>query len=413
MKFRLQTPFSSHDRFQIVFGARCSLIYDLKLGKAYHVNGAATQILKKIIKKPAKNLKEVLPHNLFHELIKYQFLGDDGSLNNETISIGPLPEKPFKKIWVELTNRCNQKCVHCYATASPKASEGLKTEIIQTFLKNVFTLGCEALQFTGGEPFLREDLPLLIDFSKRNNVREIELFSNLSTNNRSSLEKIAKYEIIISTTILAADAITHDRLTNLPGSFNRMISNIKFLQDSGISVNASIILMSETENQYEDIMKFCKDMKLHFGEPDSVRPFGRGRNKNIKCKKIHNVRDAPFFESTPRSFLYSKHYNSCWGNMLFLRFDGKVVPCPHARDLILGDIITDNFEDILDGAISQAWTLTLDDVETCKECEFKYICTDCRPLAFEENINNILQKNSRCLYDPFSGQWKKIPNQIK
>ena len=336
MKFQLQTPFSSHDRFQTVFGAKCSLIYDLKLAKAYHVNEAATQIIKNIIKKPVENLSKILPRSIFNELIKYQFLKDDGSLNNETISMGPLPKKPFKKIWVELTNKCNQRCVHCYATASPKASKGLETDKIQNFLQNVFILGCESIQFTGGEPLLRKDLLHFIDFSIKNKVKEIEIFSNLSTDNRNLLKRIAQYDIIVSTTILAADAKTHDRLTNSQGSFKRMISNIKFLQDAGVSVNASIILMSETENQYEDIISFCKKMNLHFGEPDPVRPFGRGRNKYLKCKKYYNIRNAPFFESTPQSFLYSKRYNSCWGNMLFLRFDGKVVPCPSCSRLDIG-----------------------------------------------------------------------------
>lgn len=408
MNLELQTKISEYSRFQTTFGARCSTIYDLKSGQIHHLNGAATKMLKNIAIQSHYFLENENQQEIFQELLRINYLNKDGLINNETIQVDPIPAKPLKKIWIELTNRCNQKCVHCYATASPNASDGLESKKIQSFLKSVFKIGLEAIQFTGGEPLLREDIGFLIDYSKKNGVKEIEIFSNLSTDNKPLLDKIAKSNVIVSTTVLAPDAATHDYLTKLPGSFERMTSNVKYLQNAGVMVNASIILMSETEDRHDEIIKFCENLNLQFREPDSVRPFGRGRDSEIKCKKYQNVRKGPFFESSPRSFLYAKHFNSCWGNMLFLRYDGKVVPCPHARDLILGDIQIDTFRKILSSSLSKAWLLTLDDIETCKNCEFRYICTDCRPLAYEGDIKKLRKKNERCLYNPYEGKWKSI-----
>jgi len=45
-----------------------------------------------------------------------------------------------------------------------------------------------------------------------------------------------------------------------------------------------------------------------------------------------------------------------------------------------------------------------DQIETCKICEYRYICSDCR--AFTIN-NDLYQKPLKCNYNPQSMKWKK------
>jgi SPASM domain peptide maturase of grasp-with-spasm system len=49
------------------------------------------------------------------------------------------------------------------------------------------------------------------------------------------------------------------------------------------------------------------------------------------------------------------------------------------------------------------WDISKDQVETCCDCEFRYICTDCRALL--RNPSNPLSKPLRCGYDPYSATW--------
>jgi radical SAM protein with 4Fe4S-binding SPASM domain len=248
---------------------------------------------------------------------------------------------------------------------------------------------------------------LFCEIAYKGNIKEIEVFTNLSISNKKSLTDIVKYRVIISTTILAPDAETHDRLTKSKGSFDRMISNIRYLQSLRVPVNASIILMSETENKIKEILEFCDNIGINHKEPDPVRPFGRGVSENVRCKKLHNIRISPYFETSPRSFIYSMNFNSCWGNMMFLRYDGKITPCPHARDLVLGDINNESIEDIIKRALLDVWRITMDKIEICNQCEFRYMCSDCRPLAYEGNLINLYKKNSHCFYDPYKGKWAR------
>jgi len=398
-----QIPASTYDRFQITFGATRSIIYDLQNCIVFHLNNAATIEIQRIYKK--RPMSRSVNAEFLAELTAIGVVTDEGTLNTEMVAIGTIPAKPLKKIWIELTNRCNQNCVHCYASSSPHSDDGLGTEQIIRFLNGAISAGCESIQFTGGEPLLRKDLPLFCDIAQKGGIKEIEVFSNLSTNNKTILSELAKLNIIVSTTILAHDEQTHNRLTRSPGAFKRMVSNVKYLHSLGVPVNASIILTAETEDRYEEIIDLCNRLCLKHREPDAVRPFGRGADKSIKCKRFNNVKAGPYFETTSRSFVYAQHFNSCWGNMLFLRYDGKVAPCPHAREFVFGDIANDDISSLIAKALPKAWTLTLDKVEVCNDCEFRYLCTDCRPLAYEGDSTKLHKKNQRCLYDPYKGEW--------
>ena len=44
-----------------------------------------------------------------------------------------------------------------------------------------------------------------------------------------------------------------------------------------------------------------------------------------------------------------------------------------------------------------------DEIEICKDCEFRYICLDCR--AYVENSDDIFSKPKKCNYDPYSSSW--------
>ncbi len=80
---------------------------------------------------------------------------------------------------VEVTNRCNMACPICYSDASPSAKDK-PIEEVRRSLEQLLEL-TEApipLQISGGEPTLRDDLPLIISIAKQMGYRNIELISN-------------------------------------------------------------------------------------------------------------------------------------------------------------------------------------------------------------------------------------------
>jgi len=49
------------------------------------------------------------------------------------------------------------------------------------------------------------------------------------------------------------------------------------------------------------------------------------------------------------------------------------------------------------------WNITKDQIDICKDCEFRHICTDCR--AYIEDPKNIYSKPLKCGYNPYTNDW--------
>ena len=75
-------------------------------------------------------------------------------------------QRPIKDLRISVTDRCNFRCSYCmpldhYEWIDKK--EILTFEEITRLAKLAIELGVEKIRLTGGEPLVRQDLPLLIE----------------------------------------------------------------------------------------------------------------------------------------------------------------------------------------------------------------------------------------------------------
>ena len=85
-------------------------------------------------------------------------------------------------LWLELTNRCNLQCVHCYTESHPHSGDRdlLTTHDYDRLMREAYDLGCRKLQFIGGEPQLNRDFHRLLVAAKTIGFEFIEVLSNLT-----------------------------------------------------------------------------------------------------------------------------------------------------------------------------------------------------------------------------------------
>ncbi len=85
------------------------------------------------------------------------------------------------QIDIELTERCNNACIHCLINQPENNDEARAYEMDTTFVKDILqqaaNLGCLTVRFTGGEPLLRDDFAELYLFARRLG-RYVILFTN-------------------------------------------------------------------------------------------------------------------------------------------------------------------------------------------------------------------------------------------
>ena len=128
------------------------------------------------------------------------------------------------RLTIELTDRCNNNCQHCYINRPIHDQEAMQKEMTTDFIKDQIRqaadLGCLDLRFTGGEPLLRGDFSELYHFSRKKGFKVL-----LSTNARlitSELANLLKNLPLgkpVDITTYGMSSVTYDRVSGVKGSY--------------------------------------------------------------------------------------------------------------------------------------------------------------------------------------------------
>lgn len=107
-----------------------------------------------------------------------------------------------------------------------------------------------------------------------------------------------------------------------------------------------------------------------------------------------------YFSQTKKHVLKNINFNSCLYKKIGIDVDGAIKNCPSMKSKI-GHV--DDLESIeMANLETEFWYLKKDDIEICKDCEFRYICTDCRVNV----VDGIKSRPSTCIYNPYTNLWK-------
>lgn len=410
---------------EVVEGAKRGAIYDLEDRRVYWLNRTATAIaslLKEgadrqaIIESLVIRGRIALPEaelqfdQFFYTLQSLGLLTEDNNVRTHPRVIKTDPR--LKQVWCEITGRCNLQCLHCYADAGPTrgTDHDLQQSTLLDFVSAIGRIGCNGVQLTGGEPFLRPAvLWSAVQAARDAHISTIEVFSNLTLVKRSDIRLMKEYDLRIATTILGHTSEVHDGITQVNGSFRKTMRNLESILSDGISVRVGVVILRQNEMWREQIREFlvAKGIgELHF---DNSRPVGRGQS----CGSPASDSDLDTKTLRPPSvydFHYVRQYNPCWGHHLALMADGSLTPCVFSRGISVGNLKTESIESLIaDNRIEEYWALSKDKIHVCRDCELRYACSDCRPLANALGHGNIYAKTSGCSYDPYSDK----PGEIR
>jgi len=129
-------------------------------------------------------------------------------------------------VW-NMTKQCNLKCIHCYATATKhKAEDEFTTDQAKAFMDDVAAYGSPVFLFSGGEPFIRDDLIELIEYADAIGLRPV-----ISTNGTLITEEkaIAAKKAGIKYIGVSLDGLqeVNDRFRGVTGAFDAAIRGMR------------------------------------------------------------------------------------------------------------------------------------------------------------------------------------------
>ena len=400
-RWGMSAPISLISSCQFVTGAKCAAIYDLENNNVFSLNETAKNVIEGNIENTAfvKELKKI------------------GLIN--TNSIIPPKRKKFLTpakldfMWLELTSKCNLRCLHCYAKGEINNNlnnSDLDTKFWEKIIKEGSYLNCHKMQFIGGEPFLRKDLFNLADYAKENGYEFIEVFTNGTLLSREKIKTIKNLGLNIAISIYSYCQETHESITRVKNSFKNVLKNLEILKEEDVPTRVAVIIMKQNQGTITRTLNFLKRLGIA-SRPDVVRPTGDNDFQSIMpcmevLKKWCFVKE-PNFSTSYEDFYYNQNWNSCWVGKIAITSNGNVIPCIFARNHVVGKL-SDSIsltEVIKNKDLQYFWKITKDDVEVCKDCEYRYVCRDCRPLA-EATYRDLFAKSPRCKYNPYKGVWE-------
>lgn len=138
-------------------------------------------------------------------------------------------------VW-NCTQRCNLRCIHCYANSRNQEYPGeLTTDEAMRFMDDLAAYKVPTVLFSGGEPLMRPDL-----FEIAEHARGVGLRAVLSTNGTliddETADRIRDAGFTYAGISLDGIGAVHDRIRGVKGSFEDTLEGLRRVRDRGVRV---------------------------------------------------------------------------------------------------------------------------------------------------------------------------------
>ncbi len=303
---------------------------------------------------------------------------------------------PFS-VHVDLTYRCNERCVHCYLDHDDHGE--MTTAEIKHLFDEMAEAGVFILTLSGGEIFLRKDFFELLE-----HARSLMFCVKLKTNaimireaEAARLRDLAVDSIQVS--IYSHRAEIHDAITLVPGSLKRSLDAIRFLKSQGLKVIIANVLMTQNMQDYPGVRALAAELGVECTLDPTVTPMMDGNRSTVDFGVGHNmlrqvfrdpalVGDVNEFcaipakpdESDLDAIPCSAGHGACYVSPY-----GEVFPCVQFP-LPTGNVRQQRFLDIWrhSDKMNEVRSIRLKDLTTCSSCSHVAGCSRCPGLAFME-----------------------------
>lgn len=384
----------------LVKGAKYHCIYDIPHNKLHKIGDKAYQLLLDVIS--GMDITDSKEIQFMESLVSVCVVCQIESPKNDYRTIEDVfsYERKIDFAWIELTNRCNLKCVHCYNEHVECSKTTMSLDDFKWAVDQLCSLGIDKIQLIGGEPFLlnKDTLFKMMDYLS-DKVKDFELFTNGTVALKEDWIEIQKRypNVCVATSLHSYLEDEHEKVTQVKGSFNKSKKTLKVLKSLNIPyrfVGTLIGGLIIAENK-------------EIGEPsrrDFVRMSGRANlslyDDDLLQKRM--ITEKMMHGGDLKERIKDIYESSCFSTHLYIGSDMNVYPCPMERRLCHGNLRGMLLKELLD---SQILHYSKDVVNGCKDCEYRFVCRDCRPDSLTGELN---EKPWYCTYDPYTGHWESF-----
>lgn len=318
-------------------------------------------------------------------------------------------------ISLEVTHKCNAKCLHCYGEYCPSINLDHNTEEMKKVLKDSRLAGTRVVELTGGEVTCHPDFYEILKYTYELDYSLVSILSNGLYWDEKLLNLIKTNK---DRTVVQIDL--HGNNDNYLNWFmgtsiheitERIKNTIKKIHSFGIFMRVVTMVTPKNIDQLESIADWLSDIGIESYGLSVITPMGRADNEDKNGLLLETEEDGQNFgnaikkiyEKHGEGFLYEeKDGDSTQKNCGAFTSNPSITPkgdikfcAMDSEDIIksignvfendIRDIFTDNFE--LMNTIRNIQAPNFESNE-CKSCDKKFFCGSCiiRGLASAKEI---------------------------
>ena len=301
-------------------------------------------------------------------------------------------------VQLDLTYRCNERCVHCYLDHEDHGE--MTTAEIKHLLDEMAEAGVFILTLSGGEIFLRRDFFEILEYARLERQFCVKLKTNAIMIRERQAAKIRDIGVeSIQISIYSHRPEVHDAITLVPGSLQRSLDAARFLKSQGLRVIFANVLMVQNLEDYQGVRALAEELGVECTLDPTITPMMDGDRSVLELGVNHEAlrqvfRDralvgdveefctiaAPADEDALSALPCSAGHTACYVSPY-----GDVFPCVQFP-LPTGNVRNERFLDIWRHSerMKEVRSIRMKDLTTCTSCSHVGSCTRCPGLAFME-----------------------------
>lgn len=300
---------------------------------------------------------------------------------------------------LDLTYRCNLKCVHCYAVNEPDRQE-LTTDEVKDILDQLADAGSLYLILSGGEAMLRKDYFEIAQYAKTKGFA-LRLMTNGTLINEENVKIIAKLcPLYVELSLYAMSEDVHDAITKVPGSFTYTLATIYLLKRFNTNIYIKTIAMQQNLDEIESVQHFSEKIHAKFLKDSVINPKLNNDISPLKYR-LSDEQLIRFLNATSPQWKFQEYNlndtlcNAGKGHVTINPY-GEVFPCLRIQKKA-GDLRKQSFQEIWSKSLilKQIRELTATEIKSCATCEEMDYCNPCPGLALMEH-GDLLKPSEEC-----------------